>query len=206
MFQAAHNEEDRRVLCTIGHSNHAIEDFLDLLRDKNIDFLIDVRSHPYSRYAPHFNCRDLKAALNAASINYAFFGEELGGRPDGEAFYDEAGYVLYSERARSPQFLEGLARLEKGMARHQIAIMCSEENPSVCHRRLLVARVLHERGVAVAHIRGDGRLQTEAGLREEEAAGPAEQPALFEMEVEEKEWKSLQSVLPGKARRSSLDD
>jgi uncharacterized protein (DUF488 family) len=40
-------------------------------------------------------------------------------------------------------------------------MLCAEENPAACHRRLLVGRVLIERGIQVAHIRGDGRVQTE---------------------------------------------
>jgi hypothetical protein len=38
--------------------------------------------------------------------------------------------------------------------------MCSEEDPSACHRRLLVGRVLAARGVTMHHIRGDGRVET----------------------------------------------
>jgi len=42
--------------------------------------------------------------------------------------------------------------------------MCAEENPASCHRRLLVARTLVRRGVAVRHIRGTGAIETEDAL------------------------------------------
>ena len=42
--------------------------------------------------------------------------------------------------------------------------MCSEEDPAVCHRHLLVGRVLAGEGLTLRHIRGDGRLQTDADL------------------------------------------
>ena len=91
-------------------------------------------------------------------------GRELGGRPAGAEFYDQEGHVLYSRVAESSLFLEGLERLQEGLREFRLALLCSEENPAACHRRLLVGRVLAERGVAIDHIRGDGRLQSEAEL------------------------------------------
>ena len=38
--------------------------------------------------------------------------------------------------------------------------MCAEQEPLDCHRTVLVSRVLAERGASVAHIHGDGRLET----------------------------------------------
>ena len=43
------------TIWTIGHSNHPLEAFLDLLATHRIDLLIDVRFSPYSRYASQFN-------------------------------------------------------------------------------------------------------------------------------------------------------
>ncbi len=37
--------------------------------------------------------------------------------------------------------------------------MCAEKEPLECHRTLLVARALVERGVAVEHILSDGSLE-----------------------------------------------
>jgi len=48
-----------------------------------------------------------------------------------------------------------------GIRDYRVVVMCSEENPAHCHRRLLVGSVLSEKAVQVQHIRGDGRLQTE---------------------------------------------
>ena len=68
--------------------------------------------------------------------------------------------------------------------------MCGEENPSNCHRRLLVSRVLAARGVKVLHIRGDGRLSTEDDIIREENG---EQPKLFGFD-ETREWRSTHLV------------
>jgi uncharacterized protein (DUF488 family) len=67
-------------LFTIGHSNHSIETFIALLQQHQITALADVRSHPYSRYLPHFSQAPLRAALAQANMQYVFLGRELGAR------------------------------------------------------------------------------------------------------------------------------
>jgi uncharacterized protein (DUF488 family) len=177
-------------LYTVGHSNLEPEKFLDLLKSHLIEVLVDVRSQPYSRYVPHFNQGELQALLQSAGLRYLFMGRELGGRPHGDEYYDDDGRVLYDRLAASEIFLEGISRLETGIRRYRVAIMCSEENPTVCHRYLLVGRVMADRGAAVHHIRADGGVQRQ----EELDAAPGKQPSLFES-GKETTWKSLRPVL-----------
>lgn len=181
-------------LFTIGHSNQSFEAFLALLERHAIDVLADVRSRPYSQYASQFNYEPLQRALAGTQCEYVFQGAELGGRPDGSEFYDAAGHVLYSKVATSPRFLAGVTWIEQELPRRRVAAMCSEEDPAVCHRHLLIARVMAQRGVAVRHIRGDGRLQTYDEVVKA-AGGDTGQKLLF-AELEDAEWKSLRSVLP----------
>jgi uncharacterized protein (DUF488 family) len=193
-----------RRLFSIGHSNHPLETFLALLRRHRIEVLVDARSHPYSRFASHFDTGSLKKAVVEAGMKYLFLGKELGGRPEGDEFYDAQGHVLYSRVAESPEFLEGIRRLETGVTRYRVALLCSEENPSGCHRRLLVGRVLAAHGIMLDHIRGDGRVQTESELEaEEEQRRTRGQTALFEEREEEEEWRSIQSVLQRGLRKDS---
>lgn len=184
------------TLLTVGHSNHVLEHFLELLRSHALDVVVDVRSSPYSRFAPQFNREKLKESLEGEGIKYLFLGRELGGRPDGEQYYDDEGHVLYGRVAESAFFNEGVARLENGLSRYRVAIMCSEEDPTDCHRRLLVTRVLNDRGVEVRHVRGDGRVQLESEL-----AG-APQGDIFNG-FEETAWRSTRSVSPARAPISS---
>lgn len=76
---------------TIGHSNHSSKKFAGLLKEHEIEVLVDARSRPYSRHVPHFNARDIEATLSDAGVGYLFLGRELGGRPEGEEFYDAKG-------------------------------------------------------------------------------------------------------------------
>lgn len=199
--------EENLSLFTIGHSNHSLETFLGLLRQNRIEVLIDTRSAPFSRFSPHFNRDDLKRSVEEEGMKYGFYGKELGGRPQDEDFYDEAGHVLYSQVAKSWLFNEGIERLMKGIAKYRVAIFCSEEDPSVCHRRLLVSRVLFQQGVTVFHIRGDGTIVTEQELQlQEEAQNGDKQPTLFDEEGKSGEWKSIQSVLHKVRQHTSLAD
>jgi uncharacterized protein (DUF488 family) len=187
---------------SIGHSNHALEEFLALLGRHAIEVLVDVRSQPYSRFAPHFNQEELRRAVEASGVRYLFLGRELGGRPPAAAFYDAEGYVLYDRVAQAPFFKQGIDQVVKLSAGQRAALLCSEEDPTVCHRFLLVGRVLNGLGVEVQHIRGDGRVQSDAEL----AAGERkETQGMLFAELEESPWKSIRSVLPKKQLPSSSE-
>ncbi|HWX45206.1 MAG TPA: DUF488 domain-containing protein [Solirubrobacteraceae bacterium] len=152
------------TLLTVGHSNHTLEHFLALLRAHDVQGIADVRSWPASRYTPWFDSGPLADALREAGVQYAFLGGELGGRPHDRRLYDQDGHVRYDVVARSEAFALGLDKLRRGIEMLRVAVMCAEENPEHCHRRLLVARVLYEEGVPVLHIRGDGRQELEGGF------------------------------------------
>lgn len=150
---------------SIGHSNHAIERFIDLLRQHGVTTLVDVRSHPYSRWAPQFRKEALSRALTAAGIAYVFLGDALGGRPKGKEFYDAKGHVDYQRRSAAPGFQEGVDRVVEIAQTRAVAILCAEEDPTRCHRRSLVTPALQKKEIAVLHIRGDGRVQSDDELR-----------------------------------------
>jgi len=186
---------------TVGHSNHSVEHFIGLLQTHAVQVVVDTRSQPYSKYATQFDHEALKVALQDAGIRYLYLGRELGGRPEGDEFYDEGGHVLYDRVAATCLFQEGLTRLERGIREYKVALLCAEENPAVCHRRLLVGRVLLDHGIQVEHIRGDGRIETE----EEVAAQidpDRDQLSLFG-KAEAESWKSIPSVL--RKKRPNLE-
>ena len=146
---------------SIGHSNHSVEVFLDLLRQHGITALADVRSAPYSRFQPQFNKDALERSLKAEGIKYVFLGKELGARSDDRSCYQN-GRVRYPLLAKTALFRKGLERVMTGAQNFRIAIMCAEKEPLECHRTLLVSRALEAEGVAVQHILADGRLESHA--------------------------------------------
>jgi uncharacterized protein (DUF488 family) len=200
--QIENNATTSRRVLTIGHSNHAVEHFLGLLTSHDVQVVVDARSQPYSKYAAQFDQDELKLALQDAGIRYLYLGRELGGRPDGDEYYDDEGHVLYDRVAATGVFQKGLSRLERGIREYDVALLCAEENPAACHRRLLVGRVLLDHEIQVDHIRGDGRIQKEEEVAAE--AGPdRDQLSLFQ-KAEAEPWKSIPSVLRKKRPNSSF--
>jgi uncharacterized protein (DUF488 family) len=164
---------------TAGFSTLAPERFLNNLRTYDIQILADVRSRPYSRHAPQFNKEQAERLARQAGLEYVFLGRELGGMPDDPRFYDPKGHVLYDRIAAEPWFETGIQTVLASLGRgRKIVLTCAEDDPRACHRRLLVGRVLRERGVGLAHILANGGLISESELLDEEAALPR-QAALF---------------------------
>src|SRR5579863_10217190 len=112
-----------QAIYTIGHSNHPIETFLSLLKQHEIQGVVDTRSHPHSRFNPQFNRRALEASLAGEGINYEFMGESLGGRPTEPELYDSRGYVLYGEMARTDRFQTAIETLKEIAGRNRVALL-----------------------------------------------------------------------------------
>lgn len=194
---------DAPTIYTIGHSNSTVERLLELLAAHEITTVVDVRSSPYSKYADQFNLAALEATVTQAGLRYVYLGDALGGMPNVPGFYDAEGHVRYDLLAASERFREGLERLLALARERRVALLCSEEDPSECHRHLLLGRVLGEQGVTVLHLRGDGSAISDADLAaavERERTGG--QQSLFEDDGE-RPWRSTQSATRRPPPRSS---
>jgi len=152
-------------LFSIGHSNIAAERFLALLRNVGVDTIADVRSTPFSRRFPWFSGKTLAAALTQHGMTYLAYGDALGGRPRDAALYRH-GVADYEAMARQPHFQAGLDRLLADAARSRVCLMCAEREPLDCHRCLLVARSLAERGLTIGHILHDGTVEPHAATEQ----------------------------------------
>ncbi|HEX2105914.1 MAG TPA: DUF488 domain-containing protein [Solirubrobacteraceae bacterium] len=149
---------ERRAF-TIGHSSHAIDAFVGLLRDGGVRAVADVRRFPGSRRHPQFAREALAAELRAAGIAYTHL-EALGGRRavrpgspnDG---WQVSGFQGYADHMASAAFAAGLGALEALATELPTAVMCAEALWWQCHRRL-VADALVARGWTVEHIGPDG--------------------------------------------------
>jgi len=147
-----------KTLYTIGHSNHAIEKFLDLLKTHGIEALCDVRSKPYSRFHPQFRYQQLKEVLQKHNIAYVFLGKELGAKPDDLSCYHD-GKLQYARLAETEAFQAGMTRLKTDLASSRVALMCAEKEPLDCHRTILICRHLRDEDLIIKHILADGYLE-----------------------------------------------
>jgi uncharacterized protein (DUF488 family) len=155
----------KHPIYTIGHGTRTIEEFVELLKQFDIQYLIDVRSIPYSKHNPQYIARKLADTLKEYDITYLFMGDALGGRPANSNFYDEKGKVNYDLLRESEAFKHGIKRIETAYEKNvKVALMCSEVKPSECHRSKLIGVVLHELNVEVQHIDENGVLQSQAEI------------------------------------------
>ena len=152
------SDSAQKILYTIGHSNHSIDEFVSLLKQHGITAVADVRSAPYSRYCPWFNKDQLAAALRLARIEYLFFGAELGARPQGSACLVN-GQTSFQKISETSDFRDGLNRLVEAGQKHRVALMCAEKDPLDCHRTILICRNLHQYKLSIRHILADGSIE-----------------------------------------------
>ncbi len=152
---------------SIGHSVYPNEFFFSQLRKYEVDCVIDVRSIPFSKYASQYNKDKIHEYLKRHGLMYLFMGEELGARRSDLTLYNAEGYVDFEKVSRSDLFLVGIERIMVGLQKgYNIALMCTEKDPIVCHRAILVGKGLQDCGCAVSHIKEDGNTETQSQLEE----------------------------------------
>ena len=115
--------QDPIPIYTIGYGSRSIEQFIEVLQQHKIAYLIDVRSTPYSRYKPEFSKEALAAELERHGVRYVFMGDTLGGHPDDETCYDEEGQVDYEQVKNTKIYQNGIERLQAAFA--STAMRCS---------------------------------------------------------------------------------
>ena len=163
---------------TIGHSNHSWEDFSRLLVDNDIELLVDIRSNPVSRFAPFANHRILPDLLESVGIDYELMGGTLGGKPKNTGMYDSKGKPDYRKMRSLDEFQDAVEQLAGMASRRQTVVLCSEEDPSQCHRLLLLGPSLEENGCEMLHVRGDDRVQRTGQLLADKKYNPQLQGVL----------------------------
>jgi uncharacterized protein (DUF488 family) len=159
------------TLHTIGYGARSLEELIAALQAQGLEFVLDVRTAPYSKFKPEFSREALEAALKARGIRYVFLGDTLGGQPRDPDCYTD-GKVDYQKVRRQPFFQAGLERLRKAHEQGvPAALMCSEGRPEQCHRSKLIGEALAAAGIPVRHIDEDGQLLTQAQVMDRLTGG-----------------------------------
>ena len=155
------------MIYSIGHANREFDDFIKLLQTYGVEYLIDVRSSPYSKMYPVFNRETFLNLLKQKGVTYVYLGDILGGLPKDPTCYieytdkknEKARKIDYSKIEKKDFFIKGIERLktanEKGL---KVAVMCSELNPEECHRSKLIGLSLQKEGIIMQHINRNGKL------------------------------------------------
>ncbi len=151
------------VVLTIGHSTRKLEDFVNLLREYDVQKIVDVRTIPRSTHNPQFDREELQNSLQVAGIAYVHMAG-LGGlrhsvRDSPNTGWRNLSFRGYADHMQTEEFAESLEELKKMAKKVRVAIMCAEAVPWRCHRSL-IADALYVQGFEVEHIISSTSLQT----------------------------------------------
>ena len=132
-------------LYTIGFTQKSAAQFFELIKENNIELLIDIRLNNKSQLAGFAKGEDLRYFLNHIcnceyihELMFAPSKELLDNYRDSQISwkqYEEKFNELISSREMRSRF----DNLSRGFSR--ICLLCSEANSEKCHRRLLAENI-----------------------------------------------------------------
>lgn len=145
----------------------------DTLKKCDINFLIDVRSVPFSKQYPQCNADNMKIVGKESGIPYMnmpeigakansqqdvfskasdiFFEQEVfpiakSYRPEKTELFSSDEIVDFRKFRHDEYFISGLKRIEDAYDKNfTLCLMCSEKKPVDCHRYFLVSKALEQR-------------------------------------------------------------
>ncbi len=115
---------------TIGYEKLNWEDFIKVLKDNGIDYVVDVRINNFSM-RPEYRNGNLSKGLAKEGIGYVHMPEF------GNPYKNTEWQELFAHRMSSLEdaFFQRLRSLLK---KHSLALLCYERNPLDCHRSVIV--------------------------------------------------------------------
>ena len=128
-----------QVLFTIGYEGKSVESFMNILIQKDVRLLCDVRKNPLSRKFGFSKSR-LSSIADWVKVEYVHIpglGIEsekrvfLRSKDDYRCLFDDYAKTLPS---RKPFLDEVYALMRKN---HRVALMCYEKEPEMCHRHVV---------------------------------------------------------------------
>ncbi len=135
------NSTKKVTVYTIGHSTRNLEDFISLLRENNINEVVDIRTIPKSRHNPQFNEETLAQELRNKHIGYRHM-KDLGGlrhakKDSVNIGWRNVSFRGYADYMQTEEFRQALSKLIELAHEKQVVIMCAEAVPWRCHRSLI---------------------------------------------------------------------
>lgn len=147
------------TIYTIGYEKRSISEYVDILREAEIDVVIDVRETAWS-HKPGFSKSALSATLAEAGIEYCharFAGNPKWLRSEAES-HAECIENFRQYLVAMPEILADLELLvsEYGSLGKSVALTCFERHPGDCHRTVLAEGWARAPFRAVEHLAPDG--------------------------------------------------
>lgn len=183
----------KKIIYTVGYTLFQkgnavdVEGLFRTLHDFGVQYLVDVRSVPFSKHYPQCDAPNMKIAGRNFGIRYMNM-VELGAKVESsqdvftkasDIFFEDVFPIPKSKRPEKTELLaseeivdfqkfrhgemfrDGLKRIETAYDQDlTLCLMCSEKKPMECHRYFLVSHALEQNygeWLEVRHIVEDGR-------------------------------------------------
>lgn len=144
------------TIYTIGYEGIDIEQFFTLLKQHNIEIVVDVRELPLSR-KPGFSKNMLATMLRLSGLEYAHYSDLGCPKPIRDQYRVDANWNRYKEGflkhlKKQSGALDELAELATTSS---CALLCFEADFNYCHRSMVADAVKQISGLCVSHIQID---------------------------------------------------
>jgi len=144
-------------LFTLGYERLDVANFLEILKNSNIQTLVDVREIPISR-KQGFSRDELKEICSNHSLQYIHF-RELGSptwlrrklKIDGNYDFFFKRYKSYLKNNGGRDFIEEVSRLAMSK---RTCLLCFEKDYKICHRKIVAseAKKANGDGLEIVHL------------------------------------------------------
>jgi len=145
---------------TIGHANRGVAELIELLREHQIDFLIDIRTAAEAERSADFAPPALTTTLQGANIRYVSMNHALA-----EGTVTATGSVDYAVARTTTAYQQAIGRLQKAFQQqHHVALLGVAAAPEDCPRSHLFGASLQELAIPVVHLDQHGVAQTQEAV------------------------------------------
>ena len=134
------------TVVSVGYQGRSVAELLEVLRQGEVEVLVDVRLNPISR-KPGFSKKPLGGALAEAGIEYRH-ERTLGNPKENRDPFDRERYDDYLQENGSAVLVE-LIELAKTV---RIALLCYERQHRDCHRSRILDLASEQRTVRVLEL------------------------------------------------------
>lgn len=124
---------------TIGHNKKSLRQFVELLRQAGVTKVIDIRLNNTSQLAGFAKKEDLAFVLELVGVEYEHLPQLAPTKEMRKNFKQDKNWDEYKEaylqllKERNPIALLG----ESPKINQTFCLLCAEDKPDQCHRRLL---------------------------------------------------------------------
>ncbi|MGL4656494.1 MAG: DUF488 family protein [Sarcina sp.] len=151
----------------IGHSNYPFEKLVEMLREHDINCVVDIRETPYSTYNVQYNKEYFEAIIRKEGFKYIYMGKEFGAKRQTKESYLNKVYADFEKVKEEAIFINGIERIKKGCELgYRIVLFGAMQDQIRCHRSILIGRVLSKQGFDVKYILHEGGLGNQAYVEE----------------------------------------